>query len=57
MFLHRILINRFVFIDLKYLIQNKHNTESTEIRKASPPKEIVENADLYKPLLNKIMTT
>ena len=33
------------------------NTESTEIRRASFPKEIVENADLHKPVLNKIMTT
>ena len=29
------------------------NTESTESRKISFPKEIVENADLHKHLLNK----
>ena len=29
------------------------NTESTEIRITSFPKEIVENADLYKPVLSK----
>ena len=33
------------------------NTEITERRKISFSKEIVENADLYKPILNKIMTT
>ena len=33
------------------------NIESTERRKTSFPKEIVENADLHKPTLNKIMTT
>ena len=32
------------------------NTERTEIRIASFPKESVENADLHKPVLNKIMT-
>ena len=44
------------------LLQNvwfktKKNTESTERRKTSFPKEVVENADLHKPLLNKTMTT
>ena len=33
------------------------NTESTERRKTSFPKETVENADLHKPVLNKIVTT
>ena len=33
------------------------NTESTKRRKSSFPKEIVENADLYKPVLNEIMTS
>ena len=32
-------------------------TESTERQKDSFPKESVENTDLYKPVLNKIMTT
>ena len=36
--------------------QNK-KTESTERRKISFPNEIVENADLQKPVLNKTMTT
>ena len=31
--------------------------ESTERQKNSFPTEIVKNADLYKPALNKIMTT
>ena len=30
--------------------------ESTERRKTSFPKDIVESADLHKPILNKIMT-
>ena len=33
------------------------NTESTEIQKTSLAKEIIENADLHKPILNKTMTT
>ena len=36
---------------------NLHNAESAERQKTSFTKEFVENADLYKPLLNKIMTT
>ena len=40
----------------KNLTQRKI-TESTERRKTSFRKEIVENADLHKPVLNKIMTT
>ena len=35
----------------------KQKTESTERRKTSFRKEIVENTDLHKSLLNKIMTT
>ena len=41
--------------------EQKHNTwynaRRAEIQKTSFPKESVENADLYKPILNKIMTT
>ena len=33
------------------------NTESTERRKTSLPKQTVENADLHKTVLNKTMTT
>ena len=33
------------------------NTDSTERRKISFPKETVENADLHKAVLNKTMTT
>ena len=32
-------------------------TKSAERQKTSFPKEWVENTDLYKPVLNKIMTT
>ena len=32
-------------------------TKSAERQKTSSPKEWVENTDLYKPVLNKIMTT
>ena len=32
-------------------------TKSTERQKSSFPKEQLENTDLHKPLLNKIMTT
>ena len=35
----------------------RHNAKSVEKQKTSFPKEPVENADLYKPVLNKIMTT
>ena len=42
------------------LIQNiwfkTKNTESIEKRKTIFPEEIVENAELHKPVLNKIMT-
>ena len=33
------------------------NTENTEKRKTSFRKEILENADQHKPVLNKIRTT
>ena len=39
----------------KYWLKTK-NTESTERRKTGSRKEIVENADLHKPVLSKIMT-
>ena len=35
----------------------QHNTESIEKQRTSFPKELVENADLYKAILIKIMTT
>ena len=37
--------------------EQAENTKSTERQKKSFPKEQVENTDLYKPVLNKIMTT
>ena len=36
--------------------QSRQKKQSTERQKDSFPKELVENADLYKPVLNKIMT-
>ena len=41
-------------------IQNRQKTKSAESQKKKKkcfPKELLENADLYKPVLNKIMTT
>ena len=35
---------------------NLHNAKTAERQKPSFPKESVENADLYKPVLSKIMT-
>ena len=35
----------------------QHNANSAERQKTSFSKELVENAELYKPVLNKIMTT
>ena len=35
----------------------RHNVKSAEKQKTSFPKESVENADLYKTILNKILTT
>ena len=37
--------------------EQAENTKSQERQKTSLPKEWVENVDLYKPMLNKIMTT
>ena len=37
--------------------EQAENTKSPERQKTSFPKESVENADLYKPVSNKIMTT
>ena len=34
----------------------RHYSKSAERQKTSFPKESVENADLYKPVFNKIMT-
>ena len=36
---------------------NLHNAKSAERQKISFPKESAENADLYKPVLNKTMNT
>ena len=35
----------------------RKNTESADKQKTSFPKETVENVDLHKPILSKIMTT
>ena len=35
----------------------RHNTKGAERQNPSFPKELIENADFYKPVLNKIMTT
>ena len=37
--------------------QNRQKTQNRESRKSSFLKEQVKNADLYKPVLKKIMTT
>ena len=50
---------------LQKLIKNRSNSEQAENKKSAEiqkkktsfPKEQVENIDLYKPVLNKIMTT
>ena len=36
---------------------NLHNAKRGEIQKISFPRKLVENPGLYKPVLNKIMTT
>ena len=36
--------------------EQTENTKSIEDQKTSFPKEKVENTDLYKPVLNKVMT-
>ena len=41
----------------KSLRSFRHNGKSSGKQKISFPKESVENADLYKPVLNKIMIT
>ena len=41
---------------LSRLYQMIHNTKGAERQNTSFPKELIENADLYKPVLNKIMT-
>ena len=39
-------------------IQNRQKTQKAQKdKKTSFPKEKVENTDLYKPVLNKVMTT
>ena len=42
---------------IQNILPKTKSAESTEKRKASFRKETVENGDLDKPLLNKIMTT
>ena len=37
--------------------EQAQSTKSAERQKASFPQEQVENTDLYKPILNKIITT
>ena len=46
--------------EIEFRIQNIEqieNTKNTESRLTSSPKNQVENADLFKPVLNKIMAT
>ena len=50
--IRHMLMSRFERFDSK-----QKNTESTEIRKNSFPKEIVEHADQHKSVLSKIITT
>ena len=42
---------------LRRLHPIRHNAKSAERQKTSYPKESIENADLYKPVVNKIMAT
>ena len=42
---------------IEFKIEQTGNTKIAERQKTSFPKESVENADLYKPVLIKIMTT
>ena len=44
-------------ITLNSTQKRQKNTKSAGRQKTSFPKEKVENADLYKPVLNKIMAT
>ena len=41
---------------IKLATERPENTKSAERYKTSFPKETIENVDLYKPVLNKIMT-
>ena len=41
---------------IEFYTKQEENTKITERRKTSFPKEQVKNADLYKPVLKKIMT-
>ena len=50
------MITKIECLGSKHLTQTK-NTESTKRQKTSFQTEIVENAELHKPVLNKIMTT
>ena len=51
------IINNSFFIEhVRWLLLKTKNAESRERRKTSVRKEIVKNADLHKPVLNKIMT-
>ena len=40
-----------------YIEFDKQHSESSEIQRPSFPKELVENANFNKPVLNKIMNT
>ena len=42
---------------MKFDIEQAENRKSAERQKTSFPKEQIENTDLYKPVLNKIMAT
>ena len=49
--------NYIAVIPIQNIWHKTKNTETTERRKTSFQKEIVENVDLYKPVLNNILTT
>ena len=51
------MINPYFNVFIKIISFKTENTERTKRRKICFPKEIVENADLHKPVLNKIITT
>ena len=44
------------FMKIKSKSEQAVNTKSAESQKISFPKEQIENTDLYKPVLNEIMT-
>ena len=48
---------KYMKITLNSTQKRQKNTKSAGRQKTSFPKEKVENADLYKPVLNKIMST